>query len=89
MKRYQRVCVYSVLFLIGVFVLPMANSVAQKTATDEPLASMSGLQKILSQEIMFELEEQQKFPALFYNELAQLTAGSTSSSHFCKRLETV
>jgi Tfp pilus assembly protein PilO len=69
MKRYQRVCVYSVLVLAGVLALPMVNGVAQK-------ASMSESQEILSQEIMFELEEQQKFPTLLCNELAQLTAGS-------------
>jgi hypothetical protein len=75
MKRYQRVCVYSVLFLIGVFALPMANGVAQKTATDELIASTSGSHETLSQEVLFELEEQQKFPALLVDELAQLTAG--------------
>jgi beta-lactamase regulating signal transducer with metallopeptidase domain/Tfp pilus assembly protein PilO len=42
----------------------------------EPIASMSGSQETLSQEIMFELEEQQKFPALLCNELAQLTTDS-------------
>ena len=75
MKRYQRVCVYGVLCLIGVFALPMAHGVAQKTATDDLIALTSDSQETLSQETLFEIEKQQKFPALLYDELAQLTAG--------------
>lgn len=75
MKRYQRVCVYGIVFLLGMFALPMAKGVAQKTATDEPIAPASGSHEILSQGLMVGLEEQQKFPALLFDELAQLTAG--------------
>lgn len=74
-KRYQRVCVYGVVFLLGVFALPMAEGVAQKTATNGPIASASGSHETLPQELMVELETQQKFPALLFDELAQLTAG--------------
>jgi hypothetical protein len=46
----------------------MANGVAQK-------ASTSGSRETLVQEVVFDLEQQQRLPALVYNELAQVTAG--------------
>jgi hypothetical protein len=70
MKRYQRVCVYGIVFLLGMFALPMAKGVAQKTATDEPIAPASGSHEILSQGLMVGLEEQQKFPALLLMSLS-------------------